>query len=323
MVGLPYCIHQDWAQGENGYKAARDSYNEIHRSHGIDWAKGTHLRKSGMDRVGSLGVANEALGSMSKHTSQDKQTRYNPELRREVCSVTSGHEPDEAYFVPRMGVPLPNNMTFEAVIATMFPRYAVWLYQVDGLPSGDHSKAARNFVKYTLPYLALVAIQDGIYWVNKFPTHEISLLLKNLFPNYEIWAAQQRQYVQQLEIGATERRIAALNDAAIAGFQHAAAVTQQLQARTQHLEIGMQMNTSLMRQMLTMLQHQSVLLRRLAPHNNQRPLQPAPLQQQPPPPPPPPPPPAPFTPVSPLGSSQVLRSDVAPDGAGPRWPRVP
>ena len=39
--------------------------------------------------------------------------------------------------------------------------------------------------------------------------------------------------------------------------------------------------------------------------------------------PPPPPPPEAFKAVPPLGSSHVFRRDVAPDGVGPRWPRVP
>ena len=49
-------------------------------------------------------------------------------------------------------------------------------------PTGDKPKAAANFLLVTLPILAKVLIQDGIYWIKKYPTHTVSQHLLHILP---------------------------------------------------------------------------------------------------------------------------------------------
>jgi hypothetical protein len=48
--------------------AADAAYRSILNETSIVWSKVVHLRKSGMDRAGTVGVNQDATGSMSKHS---------------------------------------------------------------------------------------------------------------------------------------------------------------------------------------------------------------------------------------------------------------
>jgi hypothetical protein len=71
---------------------------------------------------------------------------------------------------------------FTFVAITVFPLINEWRAQWHDARRGDHSAAGRNFLWGTLPYLALVAFQDGIYWINDFPQHEASRMLLHIMP---------------------------------------------------------------------------------------------------------------------------------------------
>jgi hypothetical protein len=60
---------------------------------------------------------------------------------------------------------------------------------------GDKSNCATNFLFKILPYLINTVIQDGIYFIKDFPTHEFSRLLVYKIPEYTQFAAFQRQQV--------------------------------------------------------------------------------------------------------------------------------
>lgn len=86
----------DWYSGlskqqyQNGYSKAGRVYKRIFEQTGVSWPKVAHLHKSGMDAAGGTGVGETILGSMSKHTSGNPQSRYNPQLADEVMQVMSG-----------------------------------------------------------------------------------------------------------------------------------------------------------------------------------------------------------------------------------------
>jgi hypothetical protein len=71
---------------------------------------------------------------------------------------------------------------FTFVAITVFPLINEWRAQWHDARRGDLSEAGRNFLWGTLPYLALVAFQDGIYWINDFPQHEASRMLLHIMP---------------------------------------------------------------------------------------------------------------------------------------------
>eukprot|EP00957_Ditylum_brightwellii_P201043 15323818-Ditylum_brightwellii.AAC.1 len=57
--------------------------------------------------------------------------------------------------------------------------------------AGFGDKHAYNFLCELLPFLAGVAVQDGIYWLRNFPMHKVSTYLKTQIPGYEQWACTQ------------------------------------------------------------------------------------------------------------------------------------
>jgi hypothetical protein len=72
-----------------------------------------------------------------------------------------------------------------------------WLAAVQDEDTGDGSDAATNFLEETLPYLAEVVVQNGIFWIHDYPNHPISrLLLHALTNNYAHIAAKKRQWVK-------------------------------------------------------------------------------------------------------------------------------
>jgi hypothetical protein len=113
--------------------------------------------------------------------------------------VMAGFRPNETYHIGRMNVPRPNKMSLEDAIVKLFPKYQTWMVQV-GSDKGDKSEAAaKNFLQRTIPFLSHVILQDRIYWVKHFSHHTMSLILKEKFPNYELWAMNARLALAERE----------------------------------------------------------------------------------------------------------------------------
>jgi hypothetical protein len=105
------------------------------------------------------------------------------------------------------------------VTITVFPRIHVWRRQWHDARRGDHSEAGRNFLWGTLPYLAVVAFQDGIYWINDFPQHEASRLLLNIMPPwYPRYAQHARETVANNQRDVEAVQISVMNNAAQTAF---------------------------------------------------------------------------------------------------------
>jgi hypothetical protein len=174
--------------------AADAAYQSILNETGIVWSKVVHLRKSGMDKAGTVGVSQDGTGSMSKH-SKGKINRYVPQLQNEICHAMAGFLPRMEYYVPCTLLLLP--WSARDIVCAIFPRYEQWVEQYNS-PQGDHGQAAKDFLFETLPFLALVALQDGIYWIQDNPNNTASVMLCNSFPKYEQWVAEARKANKQL-----------------------------------------------------------------------------------------------------------------------------
>ena len=61
----------------------------------------------------------------------------------------------------------------ENLVKMIFPAIKDWREQ-QLAHDGEKYEAATNFLYETLPNFAKVVVQDGIYWVNEFPEHEVS-----------------------------------------------------------------------------------------------------------------------------------------------------
>lgn len=194
--------------------AADAAYRKILNETDIVWSKVLHLRKSGMDKAGTVGVSQDASASMSKHRS-DKINRYIPQLQNEICHAMTGFLPNMEYYPPRIWLLLP--WSPHDCVCAIFLQYEKWVKQYNA-PQGDHSQAANDFLFETLPFLALVALQDGIYWIRDYPNNTASVMLRNSLPGYEQWAAEARKEVLSKQATLEESRIELLDAATQASF---------------------------------------------------------------------------------------------------------
>lgn len=199
----------------------------------LQWAKKTHLRKLGMAIGTTRGeLETHKITTMSKHkTEKGKMAVYETELFPPVLRVMSGFQQQSCYFVERTRLfptealrqhQFPNGQVrtneYEAAAYLIFPRIGHWRAQYHS-PSGDHSEAANNFLFYTLPYLAVTAIQDGIYWLRDLPRHEATrLLLHAMPPWYPRWAANARNSCIQMQRNREIQEARSMGDGSIAAF---------------------------------------------------------------------------------------------------------
>ena len=83
-------------------------------------------------------------------------------------------------------------------IDLIFPLHKVWKQQQSDPEHGDQNICPQNLLFETLPFLAEVVIQDGMYWVRDFPNHEGTCQLLNILPpDYAEYAHLGWQYVKQ------------------------------------------------------------------------------------------------------------------------------
>ena len=85
----------------------------------------------------------------------------------------AGFSLSEEYDVPRTKVDLP--LSILEITNSLFRGRSTYQREQES-SGGDTGEAARNFLDDTLPYLAEVAVQDGMYLVRDFPKHQISYI---------------------------------------------------------------------------------------------------------------------------------------------------
>ena len=205
-----------WGQWKDT-RVAGTAYSRLLRECNISWGKVIHMRSAGIEYASSQGeLDGGTVGTMSKHQGSKLEKVYMTELFPSVLRVMSGIKKDDVYYVPRTVLKLP--WTPETVTTYIFPKVHLWRTQFTA-PNGDHSLAAQNFLDEALPYLAKVVVQDGIYWLRDYPSHEVSkLLLNTMPPEYERWAAGARQEIDTLLSNKQSVLTSDLNDAAKAAL---------------------------------------------------------------------------------------------------------
>ena len=110
----------------------------------------------------------------------------------------AGFPKDGGYLVPRthINVNMYTQKHGKDPIDLIFPLHQAWQQQQSDLEHGDQNICAQNLLFETLPFLAEVVIQDGMYWVRDFPNHEATCQLP---PDYAEYAHLGWQYVKQQE----------------------------------------------------------------------------------------------------------------------------
>ena len=205
-----------WPQWKDT-RVAGTAYSRVLKDSNISWGKVIHMRSAGIEFASSHGkLDGGSVSTMSKHQTSKLEKAYLTELHPQVMRVMSGHKKDDKYYVPRALLTLP--WSDDQICQHIFPKLALWQSQFRN-PLGDHSKAAENMLFDLLPYLAKVVVQDGIYWVNSYPDHEVTrLLLNTMPPEYERWAAKAQGDIEQLVLAKQDVLVSDLNDAAKAAL---------------------------------------------------------------------------------------------------------
>jgi len=216
----------EWSSTQSAY----DAFEELLSEADLSWEKTTHLRKLGMEYGSSRGeLETNKLSTMSKHKNgKGKVADYETELYRAVLMVMAGFL-QGFYWMPRSRLfpfnllrqhfNFPTEYACYVFLANhLFPQRPRWVQERES-EFGDKSTAAANFLYETLPYLAMVIVQDGIYWIHDFPNHEITrLLLHAMPPWYPQWAAGARAECERMTLNRQDNQVNHLNDAAKAAF---------------------------------------------------------------------------------------------------------
>ena len=206
-------------------KVAGIAYGRLLDGCGINWGKIIHMRASGIEHASSMGELDAAtISTLSKHQKSNLDKVYMTELFPPILRVMAGFSLSEnllktnatIYHVPRTLIEIP--WSDHEITHFIFPKIDIWRAQCES-PEGDSSEAAKNFLYGVLPFLAKVVIQDGIYWVHDYPTHEISrLLLEVMPPNYECWSMETRKKNIEEETNENEALSSCLNEGAKAAL---------------------------------------------------------------------------------------------------------
>eukprot|EP00957_Ditylum_brightwellii_P096764 7369787-Ditylum_brightwellii.AAC.1 len=104
----------------------------------------------------------------------------------------AGFDRDQSWYVPQCNIATPE-------------------------PIGD--KGAYSLLYKLLPFCAVVASQDGIYWNKNYPHHDAPLFLKRRIPTYNSWARRKLREVEIKEANRNEDELKKLNVAAQLMFQ--------------------------------------------------------------------------------------------------------
>jgi hypothetical protein len=213
----------------DSYDAHHKVYQRVYKGTNISWGKVTHLRKQGIDKAKRGGASREDISQQTGHGKESIDVSYLPELPPDVMHVAAGlslRHGETMYFVSRVFIrfddpdfPLVANKpnVSDAELAGMiFLHYPRWLREHE---SGLKWQCGTNFLEKLLPFLARVLVQDGVYWVEMDPQHEVSRLLISVFgERYLEWADKQRKAVREIENNATNKQIQALDAGAQAAL---------------------------------------------------------------------------------------------------------
>jgi hypothetical protein len=175
--------------------------------------KKTHFgRYMSTDIATFLGIRDEQIARQTKHK-LNKLSVYASELDSTMLHVMAKFLPKETYRCPRATIGTPMPVTVLA--RTLFPYLPQWEEQLSH-PGVDIP--ARHFIMELLPYLAEVCVQDGIYLIEDYPEHAISILLLQRISNYSEWARQKRHDIESMEGNYDADRLLALNEGVRASY---------------------------------------------------------------------------------------------------------
>lgn len=163
------------------YSSESSEMKQVLNVAGIEVKSGklTHHRTQAVQVAGSSGLRPDQVCTMTKHVQDKYHSAYMPEVEEETMRVMSGFRKYETRFVPTEHVVFPgeHNKYLEDGIQWLLPEYSRYIeeYYSD---LGDKSQAATKFLFHVLPYLVETLLQCGYYFINDFPLHPLTALLR-------------------------------------------------------------------------------------------------------------------------------------------------
>ena len=88
----------------------------------------------------------------------------------------AGFSKDDAYYVPRATLTIPNR-SWASITKHLLPNIDAWRDQAEA-PAGDKSTCAKTFLYQMLPWFVEVLVQDGVFFIKEFPQHPVSNFLR-------------------------------------------------------------------------------------------------------------------------------------------------
>ena len=167
---------------------------------------GTVHRKAGSIHCTAQGLEPEKVKTLTKHKMEIFQKSYMCEMSTPVLTTLAGFNPinpHDGYFVARTTIGLPGDLSPSELSTILFPHLARWKNEIAS-EGGDKSEGAHVFLTSVLPFLAEVIVQDGIFWIDRYPDNpavqEFLRLIdgKTGDEHYTFWARRMRKKVKDI-----------------------------------------------------------------------------------------------------------------------------
>jgi hypothetical protein len=141
---------------------------------GVRSCKVTHHRTQAMQLAGSESLAPWQINTMTKHMLEKLPAAHQSETDRDCMRVMTGY-PKGDYFNEISLMQLPHEV--EHYVRLLLPNYSDWLRQRES-PNGDKTDCCTTFLLRVLPYLVQVVVQCGVFFIEEFPRHSMTMHLK-------------------------------------------------------------------------------------------------------------------------------------------------
>ena len=215
-----------------------NSTSQIFKVCGIrDIAKLTHHRSAALQLGGFKGLSESENNALTDHKLDKHHSAYGPVCVAKTCKVMAGFDIDDAYFVPRSMIELPNSVLW--YVRKLLPNYEKWKSEAASV-HGDKSTFCAMFLNDLLPWLVEVIVQDGCYFIKDFPDHVISKLLRMNIPAYDRFALISRRWVREKQDSRQLDQITALNGASRASYEALQRQVDKLQSDNHNLKESLQ-----------------------------------------------------------------------------------
>jgi hypothetical protein len=136
--------------------------------------KVTHHRTQATQLAGSESLAPWQIDTMTKHMLEKLPAACQSETDRDCMRVMAGHPRGDCFNEISL-TQLPHEV--EHYVRLLLPNYSDWLRQRES-PNGDKSTCCETFSFRVLPCLVQVAVQCGVFFVEEFPRHSMTLYSK-------------------------------------------------------------------------------------------------------------------------------------------------